>query len=710
MVSPLHQFSLTQLLIAAVLVVVVLAMVQRWALRRLNADPDDDLEGSGDDKDAEILGDVPVRSKVGTPRPRRLQPARAGESEPVLASSLAGAETAAPAAALAAGTTRKTDAERTAPSKPLEVGGLPQPALASTGSGKPGAPADLPVPVGGIKTPELVKAAVDKPAEPVALPPLTVNLPPLSTDKPVDKPAVPVAEKVADGLVAVGQPGATAPASPTDLDDVKKRKNPPTSPAGEQTRPGLILIPKGDTVKAEPVTASTASPAKPPVEPVKPVEKPAEKLVVADKKEEAPAAKPAEPVVPATPAPVAPATPEKKVEPPVKSGWRPRIFLPANLPAKDKPAEAPKPAVAETKPPVPEIPAKVESKETAPAAAAKPEPKPEVKPETAPAPVPTLPASKPAEPVAAKTETPAPAKEPAKIEPVPVPAIKAEEKKPEPAKAEPAKTAPAQSVPASDIKVTLPESRPAAGSPPKAPETSAPTPVPVPTLPSQPAPAAPAPAVSVSTPQPTMAQNESTTNVPANSRAAAQLTLGFEITSLQLTPFFKLGGVQLKPLSNVVGLHLIASQAADNPLAAGISFQIDTVELNEASHVKSILLKPLQGGVQPAAVPQSKVQVDAVQISSGSEGAPISVTSSAGAATAVQLLATFSIAAMDFTPSFEIGSLRLEPTSNSVLLRLAPSSRPAALDLPPSFEVDNVSLGDNAQISGMKLTPGNKPS
>ena len=204
-----------------------------------------------------------------------------------------------------------------------------------------------------------------------------------------------------------------------------------------------------------------------------------------------------------------------------------------------------------------------------------------------------------------------------------------------------------------------------------------------------------------------MAQPESTTNVPANSRASAQLTLGFEITSLQLTPFFKLGAVQLKPLSNVVGLHLIATQAADNPLAAGISFQIDKVELNN-DKLAAITLKPLLDA-QAAAVPNAKVQVDAVQIGQGGDGAPISVTSGAGHS-AVQLLATFTIAAMEFTPAFEIGLLRLEPTSNSVLLRLAPSSRPASLDLPPSFEVTSVMLGDNAQISGMKLAPGSKPA
>ena len=200
-----------------------------------------------------------------------------------------------------------------------------------------------------------------------------------------------------------------------------------------------------------------------------------------------------------------------------------------------------------------------------------------------------------------------------------------------------------------------------------------------------------------------MNQKEPTATLSPSGRASAQITLGFEITSLQLTPFFKLGAVQLRSLSNIVSLHLIASQSAENPLAAGISFQIETVELDDSSHIRSILLKPL-GQSQPTATPQPKLQVENVKIGSGSEGA-IEVTSSQQTSTAVQMLATFTIAAMDFTPSFEIGSLRLEPTSNSVMLRLAPSSRPTALDLPPSFEVSTVSLEGSAQLATVRLVP-----
>ena len=191
---------------------------------------------------------------------------------------------------------------------------------------------------------------------------------------------------------------------------------------------------------------------------------------------------------------------------------------------------------------------------------------------------------------------------------------------------------------------------------------------------------------------------------PSGSRASAQLTLGFEVTSLQLTPFFKLGSVQLKALSNVVSLHLMAAQSAESPLAAGISFRIQRVELDEASHIKSIQLQPL-GESRELTAPRSNLQVDNVAVMEGSRGAPISVKTSEGGSMAVQLLGTFTIAAMEFTPAFEIGSLRLEPATNTVLVRVAPSARSASLDLPPTFEMVGVQTDSGAQIVGVEVTP-----
>ncbi len=184
----------------------------------------------------------------------------------------------------------------------------------------------------------------------------------------------------------------------------------------------------------------------------------------------------------------------------------------------------------------------------------------------------------------------------------------------------------------------------------------------------------------------------------------AQLTFGFEITSLRLTPFFRLGAVQLKALSNVVSLGLVNARQSDQPLAAGVSFQIERVDLDVASRLKSIRLKPLDEA-RTAISPVSKLHVDAVAITGETEGAPITVTTSSVASTAVQLVGTFAITAMEFSPAFEIDSLRLELASEDVRLRVAPASGPGAQEMPPSFEIAEVQLDEARQIRGARLVP-----
>ncbi len=193
-------------------------------------------------------------------------------------------------------------------------------------------------------------------------------------------------------------------------------------------------------------------------------------------------------------------------------------------------------------------------------------------------------------------------------------------------------------------------------------------------------------------------------NTPATGRALAQLTFGFEIVSMQLTPFFRLGSVQLKASSDVVSLHLLAARREEHPLAAGISFLVERVELDEAAGLRSILLKPLDEARELTA-PTPSLQIDHLSVAAEGEDAPISVKTSGQAATAVQLLGTFAVAALDFTPSFEIGSLRLEPTSRTVRLRVAPSTRPAAVDLPPSFDITAVELGAGARFETVRVVP-----
>ena len=548
------------------------------------------------------------------------------------------------------------------------------------------------------------------PSNPPAMPKLT------EAAKPEEKPMAPV-ERSKEPIAVT--PPVLVPAIPekplvasVDLIDVKKPTSPLTDEKPTAPSAGLILTPTMSDSKSVPATGVSVPPVSESAKPVEPKEK-----------------------APATPETSKPTSKVEIEEESSKAAPRPRIFMPANLPA-DAPAKlapVPTPIV---------VPAAAEAVPMTPAPLAKSEPAVPV------APTPTTSVAKeppksvaPPAPATAKPEAKIP--EPAKLEaakpaplPIPVPVIKAPvaDEKPVAPRSEVPPPLPVpvsrKEIPSEDGTPAAPlveppvptgslvaPSAPALVSKPVAPVAEVPAaakptpviaPVPVPAVVSAPTPPVPIsvpPPVSISKPAPNMATTDTTTTTSGAARAAAQLTLGFEITSLQLTPFFKLGAVQLRPLSNIVSLHLIASQATENPLAAGISFQIVTVELDGESHLKSLLLKPLPNA-QQAATPSPKLQVDAVNITQAAEGAPITISSSDQTSTAVQLLANFVIAAMDFTPSFEIGSLRLEPTSNSVLLRLAPSQRPAALDLPPSFEVANVQLAGDSQISGMRLTPG----
>ena len=189
--------------------------------------------------------------------------------------------------------------------------------------------------------------------------------------------------------------------------------------------------------------------------------------------------------------------------------------------------------------------------------------------------------------------------------------------------------------------------------------------------------------------------------------ALAQLTFSFGVTSFQLTPFFRLGSLDLKALSDVVSLHLVAARSAEDPLAAGISFQIDRVEL-DGTRLRSLVLRPL-GDARPVAAPLPNLQVDGVAVTNTGD-APITVTTGGGGATAVQLVGTFAVAGIDFSPAFEVETLRLEPTAQTALLRVVPSERPTALDLPPSFDFAEVRLGEGGQLDAVRLVPSAAPA
>jgi hypothetical protein len=70
----------------------------------------------------------------------------------------------------------------------------------------------------------------------------------------------------------------------------------------------------------------------------------------------------------------------------------------------------------------------------------------------------------------------------------------------------------------------------------------------------------------------------------------------------------------------------------------------------------------------------------------------------------VHLTAHFQIAAIEFTPLFEIAAIVLNSTSRNVLMQL-PGSGPTPIDSAPVFQIENVQL-NGPDIGMIQVAPG----
>ena len=69
------------------------------------------------------------------------------------------------------------------------------------------------------------------------------------------------------------------------------------------------------------------------------------------------------------------------------------------------------------------------------------------------------------------------------------------------------------------------------------------------------------------------------------------------------------------------------------------------------------------------------------------------------------MTAEFQIAAIEFTPLFEIASIVLNSTSKKVSMQL-PGAGPSSIDNAPVFEIENVLLGGGSELGLIQVTPG----
>lgn len=185
-----------------------------------------------------------------------------------------------------------------------------------------------------------------------------------------------------------------------------------------------------------------------------------------------------------------------------------------------------------------------------------------------------------------------------------------------------------------------------------------------------------------------------------NGHTEVQLTFSLEITSMQITPTFKLNDLHLKPTSKVVSMRLASPQ---DPMNLQATFELAKIELSGESFGNVHLAPTTQQ--RPDVLNSSSIAISGLEFVAGEGAAPLQLTPSHQEQASVQLTAEFQIAAIEFTPLFEISTIVLNATSKKVSMQL-PGSGPSSIASAPVFEIENVQLGSGNDLSMIQVSPG----
>ena len=186
---------------------------------------------------------------------------------------------------------------------------------------------------------------------------------------------------------------------------------------------------------------------------------------------------------------------------------------------------------------------------------------------------------------------------------------------------------------------------------------------------------------------------------PGTMHTTVELTFSFEVASVQLTPAFKVGALQVRPASKVVTMRLFPFQDSQLASNSEVAFEIAKVglagdALGKIQVVRSQQQKPLDGGSASFAIAGLQFVPN--------KAAPIWLTPSEQGRACVKVRAPFQISAMQFSPSFEVASVILNPSSKRVRVQL-PGLSSSSGEGAPVFEITNLQLDERGDISMMQL-------
>ena len=181
--------------------------------------------------------------------------------------------------------------------------------------------------------------------------------------------------------------------------------------------------------------------------------------------------------------------------------------------------------------------------------------------------------------------------------------------------------------------------------------------------------------------------------------AAVQLTFSLEIASMQLAPTLKMSDLALQPTSKVVSMRFAPSQDPQPPMKLPVTFEVVAIEL-AGNTIGTVRLSP-SSQPKPTVFSLPSFSISGLELVAGS--APVQLIPSHQERASVQLTAEFQIAAIEFTPVFEMASIVLNSTSRNVSMRL-PGSEPNAIKNSALFEIENVQLGLGNELGLVRVT------
>ncbi|MBA3961949.1 MAG: response regulator [Chthoniobacterales bacterium] len=201
-------------------------------------------------------------------------------------------------------------------------------------------------------------------------------------------------------------------------------------------------------------------------------------------------------------------------------------------------------------------------------------------------------------------------------------------------------------------------------------------------------------AVLQATPVPSFSSSLETPTSPASSPNESQeetVTFSLEVLSMTLTPDFRLDSLHLKPAATAVGVRVAENGKVGMLVEAG--FELGPAQLGPDGKIATLLLVPT---LQPPQIfiGGSSLVVGAVRANSSAEKRTIEISATQAEPMRVQLTANFTLARLEFSPTFEITAVVLRAAGG--IVRVGAGHDETAL-----FELEQVQLDQAGRLQEM---------